>query len=307
MKILAIGANGIIGNAVVENLQKGYEVIAVGHSSGELRVDVEDQQSIQKLFQQIGKVDAIISMVGNGEMKPLQETDDQGFATVINSKIMGQVNLVRIGLDYINPNGSFTLTSGQAADNPMPGTSAITLGVAAINAFVKTAALEMRNGVRINAVSPAMVKETMEQWGIDSSSGIPAADVASYYRAAVTGADNGAVFNAIQGPYQKMVASKPAYLAASLNLPEGHGSLVEYGKAAGPIFHKYGAEVILVGTSDQEISVVEGEWPNEDAKLSLVKFPSQQRLEECLTSDEYQRIKHLRTDAVESKFSIVLA
>lgn len=306
MKILAIGANGIIGKAVVENLTQDNEVIAVGHSSGDYRVDVENQESIRALFQQVGKVDAIISMVGNGEMAPLQQTTDQSFATVIDSKIMGQVNLVRFGLEYLNDNGSITLTSGQAADQPMPGTSAITLGVAAINAFIKTAALELTDGKRINAVSPSMVKETMEQWGIDSSPGIAAADVASYYRASIEGNNSGQIFNAIKGPYSAE-PEKPAYLAASLVLPQGHASLMEYGKAAGPLFQQYGAEVLVVGTAEQQIEVLEGEWPDGDNKLSLVKFPSQQALLNCLNSEEYQAIKHLRTDVVDSNFSLAIS
>lgn len=306
MKILAIGANGIIGKAVVENLIQDNEVIAVGHSSGDYRVDVESQSSIRELFQRVGRVDAIISMVGNGDMAPLSQASDAGFAAVIDSKIMGQVNLVRIGLDYLNDNGSITLTSGQAADQPMPGTSAITLGVAAINAFIKTAALELTDGKRINAVSPAMVKETMEQWGIDSTAGIAAADVASYYRASLEGQSSGQVFNAIKGSYSAE-PDKPAYLAASLALPEGHASLMEYGKAAGPIFHQYGAEVLVVGTTEQEIKVLEGEWPDVDNKLSLVKFPSQQALFNCLNSEEYQAIKHLRTAVVDSNFTLAVS
>ena len=202
MKILAIGAHGIIGKAVVARLAQHHEVIAVGHSSGELTVDIDSKASIRALFERVGKVDAIVSMAGNGEMGSVAQMPDAGYHTVFNNKVMGQVNLVRLGLDYLNEGGSVTLTSGQAANHPMPGTAAIAMGVAAINAFVATAALELTDGTRINAVSPAMVKETMEQWGIDSSAGIAADDVASYYLASVEGTDNGTVLNAVAGPYQ---------------------------------------------------------------------------------------------------------
>ncbi|MCG7588561.1 SDR family oxidoreductase, partial [Photobacterium sp. OFAV2-7] len=124
------------------------------------------------------------------------------FLEVLNNKVMGQVNVVRLGLDYLNEGGSITLTSGQAANQPMPGTTAITMGVAAINAFVATAALELKDGKRINAVSPGMVKETMELWGIDSSTGIPAKDVATYYQASLDGQYKGIVFDAVGGQYE---------------------------------------------------------------------------------------------------------
>lgn len=197
MKILAIGANGIIGQAVVKLLSSEHEVITVGYSQGDLRVDIEDKSSIQSLFEKVGKVDAIISTSGNGEMGGFMEMDDQGYQTVLNNKLMGQVNLVRLGLEHLNDGGSITLTSGQAANRPMAGTAAIAMGVAGINAFVATAALELADNKRINAVSPGIVKETLEQWGMDSSQGISADDVASHYQASILGSGNGQVLNAV--------------------------------------------------------------------------------------------------------------
>lgn len=202
MKILAIGANGVIGKATVSLLQQDHDVIAVGHSHGDYIVDIESKESIKVLYDSVGKVDAIISMAGNGQMGSLDEMPDSAYHTVLNNKLMGQVNLVRLGLDYLNEGGAITLTSGQAANHPMPGTAAIAMGVAAVNAFVATAALELKDGKRINAVSPGMVKETMELWGIESSTGIPARDVATYYQASVEGQQNGEVFNAVGGQYE---------------------------------------------------------------------------------------------------------
>lgn len=201
MKILAIGANGVIGKAVVSLLQQEHSVIAVGHSRGDYTVDIESQASISALYEKVGKVDVIISMAGNGEMGSLEDMPESGYQTVLNNKVMGQVNLVRIGLDYLNEGGSITLTSGQASNHPMPGTAAIAMGVAAVNAFVPTAALELKGGKRINVVSPSMVKETMEQWGIDSSNGIAASDVATYYQATINSNSNGEVFQAVGGKY----------------------------------------------------------------------------------------------------------
>ena len=202
MKILAIGANGIIGKAVVAHLQQQHTVISVGHSKGDLTVDIEDKNSIRSMFESVGPVDGIISMAGNGEMGGFIEMTDEGYLTVLNNKVMGQVNLARIGVDYLNKDGRITLTSGQAANHPMPGTAAIAMGVSAINAFVATASLEMTEGKKINAVSPGMVKETMDLWGVDSSTGIPAAEVATYYEASLKSDVNGEVLNAVGGHYE---------------------------------------------------------------------------------------------------------
>ncbi|OAJ93228.1 short chain dehydrogenase [Vibrio bivalvicida] len=197
MKVLAIGANGVIGQAVVNQLSQNHQVIAVGHSRGEVTVDIEDQASIRALFEQVGQVDAIVSMAGNGEMGSIADMPSSGYAQVLKGKLMGQVNLVRIGLEYLKDGGSITLTSGQAANYPMAGTAAISIGVAGINAFVGVAALELEGGKRINAVSPAVVKETLEQWGVDSSTGIPVCEVAKFYQQSIEGNDNGQIFDAV--------------------------------------------------------------------------------------------------------------
>ncbi|VVE46108.1 short chain dehydrogenase [Pandoraea communis] len=46
-------------------------------------------------------------------------TDDQWQAT-IQSKLVGQMNVVKVGLDYIESGGSFTLISGILNIKPMP-------------------------------------------------------------------------------------------------------------------------------------------------------------------------------------------
>lgn len=103
-----------------------------------------------------------------------------------------------------------------------------------------------------------------------------------------------------------MTATKPAYLVGSMLLPNNHPSLLAYAKACQPIFQAHGAEVIMVGSSSQKIEALEGEWTNQDAKLSIVKFPSMQQLKSCLNCDEYQAIKHLRDDAVITDFSLAI-
>ncbi len=103
-----------------------------------------------------------------------------------------------------------------------------------------------------------------------------------------------------------MSQPKPAYLIASAILPEGHASLMAYGQAAHPIFVKAGAEVLVMGSTEQNIDLLEGEWANQDAKLSLVKFPTMQHLKDCLMSQEYLAIKNLRTDIIATNFSIAV-
>lgn len=190
MKIMVIGATGTIGKAVAERLGKENEVIAVGYSDGDLQVDLGSPLSIEELFEKSGPVDAVISTAGLANFGALNDQTDADYQLALNNKLMGQVNLVRIGKDYINAGGSITLTSGILSRQPMPGSASIAMVNGALESYAKAAALELEN-LRLNVVAPAFVKETMEMMGMDSTHGIPAADTAKAYEVAVNGQMHG--------------------------------------------------------------------------------------------------------------------
>lgn len=196
MKIMIVGATGTIGNAVSTLLAKDHEIVRVGFDDGDYQADLGSKASIVALFDAVGPVDAVISTAGLADFGPLAELDDAAFELALSNKLMGQVNLVRVGADKINENGSITLTSGILARDPMPGSAAISMANGALESFAKAAALELDRGVRINVVAPAFVKETMEMMGMDPTHGLSAADTAKAYQAAVEGDANGLTLDA---------------------------------------------------------------------------------------------------------------
>jgi NAD(P)-dependent dehydrogenase (short-subunit alcohol dehydrogenase family) len=196
MRIIVVGATGTIGKSVVKLLANEHEVVRVASKSGEFRVDMSQKESIENLFREIGSFDALVCAAGVARFGPMSELSDDDFQLGLCGKLMGQVNLVRVGANYIKDNGSFTLTSGILSQQPMPGSASISMVNAGIEGFVRAAALELQRGVRINAVSPPWVKETLEAMGMDSSNGMPAERVAKAYRASVEGTRSGNVINA---------------------------------------------------------------------------------------------------------------
>ncbi len=160
MKIIIIGATGTIGKHVSTELEKEHEVIKAGSKSGDLLVDISSIESIENFYKEAGAFDALICTAGNAQFGPLAQMKDADFRVGVDSKLMGQVNLVLIGQHYINPKGSFTLTSGALADDPILMGANISAMNGAINGFVKAAAIELEKGVRINAVGPDIVEES---------------------------------------------------------------------------------------------------------------------------------------------------
>ncbi|NQU88615.1 MAG: short chain dehydrogenase [Mariniphaga sp.] len=165
MKILIIGGYGTIGNKVVTYFSKKNETIIAGRSKGDIKVDIADETSIKQMFEETGKVDAIINIAGQVKWAPFNEMSNQDFNIGIKNKMMGQVNLVRIGKDYLNQGGSITLTTGILADDPVFGTTGAALVNSGIHGFVNAVKDELENGIRINVVSPGLVEDSAEKIG----------------------------------------------------------------------------------------------------------------------------------------------
>ncbi|HEY6007334.1 MAG TPA: short chain dehydrogenase [Geobacteraceae bacterium] len=195
MRVIVIGATGTIGREVARALQVGHEVVTASRSGGALRVDLAESDSIEAMFRQAGSFDAVVCAAGAARFGPLAELGEDDFLFSLRNKLMGQVNLVRIGYRFINDNGSFTLTSGILAREPMPGSSAISMVNAGLEGFVRAAQLELGRGVRVNVVSPVWVQETLVALGRDPAGGMPAVQVARAYLASVTGTMRGMVLD----------------------------------------------------------------------------------------------------------------
>lgn len=193
MKILLIGATGTIGSAVATALQERHEVLRAAHTHGDLRVDMADKESIESLFREAGEVDAVVCTAGIARYGPVAKLSDDDFAFSLRHKLMGQVNLVRVGLSHLAEGGSFTLTSGDLSQKPSRGTAAVAMAGGAVESFVRAAALDLEGRARVNVVSPRWVKETMAAQGVDPDPGIAAADVARAYVEVVEGDMTGRV------------------------------------------------------------------------------------------------------------------
>jgi NAD(P)-dependent dehydrogenase (short-subunit alcohol dehydrogenase family) len=193
MRILVVGATGTIGKAVVAALSPIHEVVQASQRSTPLTVDISVPASIRAMYNALRKVDAVVSAAGQAKFVPLGGLTDEDFAFSLGNKLMGQVNLVRYGLDHVRDGGVFVLTSGVLARAPMVGSGAISLVNAGLEGFARAAALEAPRGIRVNVVSPPWVTETLAAMGMDKSIGLPAATVAQAYVRAIEGKETGAV------------------------------------------------------------------------------------------------------------------
>jgi NAD(P)-dependent dehydrogenase (short-subunit alcohol dehydrogenase family) len=193
MKIIVIGATGTIGVEVAKALSASKHEVVRASRNGEVKVNLED--SARAMFEKIQGVDAVISCAGNAAFMRFPDLTDADYELGLRSKLMGQVTLARIAKDHLSNGGSITVTKGVLAMHPMPGSASVLMVNAGLEGFVRAAALEMPRKLRINAVSPPWVKETMIKLGMDPTPGLASADVAKAYLAAVEGSHQGVILD----------------------------------------------------------------------------------------------------------------
>ncbi|WP_159468341.1 short chain dehydrogenase [Dyadobacter sp. 3J3] len=160
MKIIIVGATGTMGRHLVTAFEKEHEIVRVAASGGDIRTDITSLESIENLFEQTGFFDALISTAGPSYVGPWKKMADREFRKGIEGKLMGQVNLVLVGQHYIKPKGSFTLIAGALTNDPQLNFANASAANGAIEAFVRAAAIELENGIRINAVSPSVIEDS---------------------------------------------------------------------------------------------------------------------------------------------------
>ncbi|HPS65719.1 MAG TPA: short chain dehydrogenase [Ignavibacteria bacterium] len=166
MKILLIGASGTIGKHLYKSFSKNNEVIPVGRTTGDITADITDIESIKNMYENAKGIDAVVCASGNAYFGMLDTMTEENVYEGIKNKLMGQVNLVLQGQHFLKPGSSITLTTGILSREGIPGGSAISLVNGAVESFVISAAQELfSKGIRLNAISPALVEDSIPVLG----------------------------------------------------------------------------------------------------------------------------------------------
>jgi NAD(P)-dependent dehydrogenase (short-subunit alcohol dehydrogenase family) len=195
MKIIIIGAEGDIGKTVCDELSGRHEIIKVGRTSGDVHADIGDRSSIEAMYRKVGKVDAVVSATGSVHFGPLAEFTEAQFMLGLSNKVMGQINVVLAGLEYVTDGGSFTLTSGVLDRDPIRMGAGAATANGALGGFVVGAAIEMPRGLRVNVVSPGLLEASVLRYGawFPGHVPVPSTRVGLAYAKSVEGAVTGKV------------------------------------------------------------------------------------------------------------------
>lgn len=159
-KIIIVGASGTMGTYLAKALETEHDIIKASSKGSDYQIDITSTSSIDNFYKAVGPFDALVSTAGPTYVGPWKNLTDKEFRKGIEGKMMGQINLVLIGQHYINKKGSFTLISGALTHEPQLHFANASAANGAIDGFVRAAAIELENGIRINAVSPTVIEDS---------------------------------------------------------------------------------------------------------------------------------------------------
>lgn len=201
LRILLIGASGVLGRAVATELAPRHEILTAGSKSGDLRIDIADPDSIAAGLKAAGALDAVACAAGAVSFDPLAairpaRIEHSAYGLGLANKLMGQVNLALVARERLNQGGSVTLISGVTARVPIAAGSSASMVSGALEAFVMAAAVEMPRGIRINVVSPTVFEESMSDYGpfFRGFDPTPVARAARAYSRSIEGLESGKTY-----------------------------------------------------------------------------------------------------------------
>lgn len=199
MKILLIGANGVLGRAVHELLlERGHDLVTASRRSSELTVDISDSKSVREMYNRFddAEIDAVASAAGPVPWGPFNGLELQDVRQGLEGKVLSQIDLVMQGMGKVAVGGSFTLITGVLGRTPIKTGVVASLANGALEAFVRAAAIELPRSQRINAVSPTVFEESLAAYG-DLFAGfdaVPVRRAANAYVRSIEGGNTGQIY-----------------------------------------------------------------------------------------------------------------
>jgi NAD(P)-dependent dehydrogenase (short-subunit alcohol dehydrogenase family) len=167
--IVIIGGSSGIGLAIAkEAVDAGADVTIAGRSQGKLdqarqaiagdvatcTVDLSDEDSVKRLFLQIGSFDHLVVTGSSVKTGPFRELSLADARASMDSKFWGQYLAARYA--QIRPKGSITLLSGILSRRPSAELSSLAAINAAVEALGRALAVELVP-IRVNVVSPGLI------------------------------------------------------------------------------------------------------------------------------------------------------
>lgn len=154
---LAEGAQVVVASSQAAHVEAAVTQLGVG-ASGSV-VDVGDEASVARMFDEIGAFDHLTYSAGDWGPGMGSTARDLDLATAkagFGVRFWGALTVVKYACRSISPSGSITLTDGMLAHRPRKGALVATAMLGGIEHLVRALAVDLAP-VRVNGVCPGLI------------------------------------------------------------------------------------------------------------------------------------------------------
>jgi NAD(P)-dependent dehydrogenase (short-subunit alcohol dehydrogenase family) len=158
------GGSGGIGRAVTTELRgRGWEVVSLSRREG---CDVSDEAQVQRAFERIERLDALINCAAQLIKRPILELTAEEWDAQLGAGLRGAFLCSREAFRRMREDGGSIVMvsslSGVAGAEKFPGMAAYVAAKSGLAGLTEALAVEGRpHGIRVNAISPGAVDTPM--------------------------------------------------------------------------------------------------------------------------------------------------
>jgi NAD(P)-dependent dehydrogenase (short-subunit alcohol dehydrogenase family) len=182
LAVVTGGGSGI-GLAIAERFAgDGAKLVLVGRRKGRLdeaaariggdaygvSVDVEDEDQVKALFDDLPRVDLLVTCAGGAVFGPVDELPLAAARKLFEARFFGQLSACRYAVPKMPEGGAILLCSGVAGRVGLVDYSAGSALCGAINAMGRALAVELApRGIRVNVLSPGFIVPTSIEFNLE--------------------------------------------------------------------------------------------------------------------------------------------
>jgi NAD(P)-dependent dehydrogenase (short-subunit alcohol dehydrogenase family) len=141
-----------------------------------VQCDVGNPEDLDRLYARIkqdhGRVDVVFANAGVSESAALGAIDDAHIERLLTTNIKGVIHTVQKALPLMGSGATIVITGSGAGSSGFGGLSVYSATKAALRSFARTWTTDLKDrGIRVNTVSPGMVKTPAMDRYLDKNPG----------------------------------------------------------------------------------------------------------------------------------------